>query len=164
MLFSFLKSGNPLHNPEKQLMLHVCRSLHMACNVTFAAPFSFSVQAMESQIGDFYKDVGELGSLQGVCLPQRGLMAGDREGGEQSGVVETRIVRLIEPLKERRRILLASKEMHQVAQDLEDEIVSGLFFSLILFLFLYFLRVSVSSHIKVYGTCTNSCIYLIVVT
>lgn len=79
---------------------------------------------MESQIGDFYKDVGELGSLQGVCLPQRGLMAGDREGGEQSGMVETRIVRLIEPLKERRRILLASKEMHQVAQDLEDEIVS----------------------------------------
>uniref|UniRef100_A0A3Q1I7J7 PH domain-containing protein n=1 Tax=Anabas testudineus TaxID=64144 RepID=A0A3Q1I7J7_ANATE len=80
-------------------------------------------QAMESQIGDFYKDVGELGSLQGVCLPQRGLMAGDREGGEQSGMVETRIVRLIEPLKERRRILLASKEMHQVAQDLEDEIL-----------------------------------------
>ncbi|XP_041808636.1 spectrin beta chain, non-erythrocytic 4 [Chelmon rostratus] len=80
-------------------------------------------QAMESQIGDFYKDVGELGSLQGVCLPQRGLMAGDKEGGEQSGGVETRIVRLIEPLKERRRILLASKEMHQVAQDLEDEIL-----------------------------------------
>ncbi|KAE8288072.1 Spectrin beta chain, non-erythrocytic 4 Beta-IV spectrin Spectrin, non-erythroid beta chain 3 [Larimichthys crocea] len=78
---------------------------------------------MESQIGDFYKDVGELGSLQGVCLPQRGLMAVDKEGGEQSGVVETRIVRLIEPLKERRRILLASKEMHQVAQDLEDEIL-----------------------------------------
>lgn len=40
------------------------------------------------------------------------------------GVAETRIVRLIEPLKERRRILLASKEMHQVTQDLEDEIVS----------------------------------------
>nr|XP_033954192.1 LOW QUALITY PROTEIN: spectrin beta chain, non-erythrocytic 4 [Pseudochaenichthys georgianus] len=80
-------------------------------------------QAMESQIGDYYKDVGELGSVQGVCLPQRGLVAGDREAGEQSGVVETRIVRLIEPLKERRRILLASKEMHQVAQDLEDEIL-----------------------------------------
>lgn len=79
---------------------------------------------MESQIGEFYKDVGELGSLQGLCLPQRGLMAGDKEVGEQSGEVETRIVRLIEPLKERRRILLASKEMHQVAQDLEDEIVS----------------------------------------
>ncbi len=87
-------------------------------------PF-LSIQAMESQIGDFYKDVGELGSLQGVSLPQRGLMASDQEGGEQSGGVETRIVRLIEPLKERRRILLASKEMHQVAQDLEDEIVSA---------------------------------------
>ncbi|XP_043997589.1 spectrin beta chain, non-erythrocytic 4 isoform X2 [Gambusia affinis] len=80
-------------------------------------------QAMESQIGDFYKDMGELGGLQGLSLPQRGLVAGDKEGGEQSGEVETRIVRLIEPLKERRRILLASKEMHQVAQDLEDEIM-----------------------------------------
>lgn len=80
-------------------------------------------QAMESQIGDFYKDMGDLGSLQGVCLPQRGLVAADREGAEQPGMVETRIVRLIEPLKERRRILLASKEMHQVAQDLEDEIL-----------------------------------------
>ncbi|XP_037543662.1 spectrin beta chain, non-erythrocytic 4 [Nematolebias whitei] len=80
-------------------------------------------QAMESQIGDFYKDVGELGSLQGLSVPQRGLMAGDKEGAEQLGEVETRIVRLIEPLKERRRILLASKEMHQVAQDLEDEIL-----------------------------------------
>lgn len=46
------------------------------------------------------------------------------EGEEQGGVPETRIVRLIEPLKERRRILLASKELHQVTQDLEDEIVS----------------------------------------
>uniref|UniRef100_A0A1A8UHF0 Spectrin, beta, non-erythrocytic 4 n=1 Tax=Nothobranchius furzeri TaxID=105023 RepID=A0A1A8UHF0_NOTFU len=80
-------------------------------------------QAMESQIGDFYKDVGELGGLQGLSLPQQGLMAGDKEAAEQSGEVETRIVRLIEPLKERRRILLASKEMHQVAQDLEDEIL-----------------------------------------
>lgn len=92
--------------------------------MTFPSP---PLQAMESQIGDYYKDVGELGSVQGVCLPQRGLVAGDREAGEQSGVVETRIVRLIEPLKERRRILLASKEMHQVAQDLEDEIVSAHF-------------------------------------
>ncbi|XP_061754074.1 spectrin beta chain, non-erythrocytic 4-like [Nerophis ophidion] len=81
-------------------------------------------QAMESQFRDLYKDVEELGSLPGVCLPQqRGVMAGDKEGGEQSGMVETRIVRLIEPLKERRRILLASKEMHQVAQDLEDEML-----------------------------------------
>ncbi|XP_015240747.1 PREDICTED: spectrin beta chain, non-erythrocytic 4-like [Cyprinodon variegatus] len=80
-------------------------------------------QAMESQIGDFYKDMGELGSLQSLSLPHQGLMASEKEGAEQSGEVETRIVRLIEPLKERRRILLASKEMHQVAQDLEDEIL-----------------------------------------
>lgn len=91
--------------------------------VCSASPTFVLVQAIESQIGDFYKDVGELGSLQGVCVPQQGLIAADREGGEQSGIMETRIVRLIEPLKERRRILLASKEMHQVAQDLEDEIV-----------------------------------------
>uniref|UniRef100_A0A8C4FE47 Spectrin beta chain n=1 Tax=Dicentrarchus labrax TaxID=13489 RepID=A0A8C4FE47_DICLA len=35
----------------------------------------------------------------------------------------SRMVRLIEPLKERRRILLASKEVHQVGRDLEDEIL-----------------------------------------
>ncbi|XP_077448718.1 spectrin beta chain, non-erythrocytic 4 [Stigmatopora argus] len=80
-------------------------------------------QAMESQFGDIYKDVEELGGLQGVCLPQRSLTTGDKDAGEQPAVVETRIVRLIEPLKERRRILLASKEMHQVAQDLEDEML-----------------------------------------
>ena len=93
---------------------------------------------MESQIGDIYKDPGELGSLQGLCLPQQGFMGGDKEGGEHSAVVETRIVRLIEPLKERRRILLASKEMHQVAQDLEDEIVSWILpFSVSIFYILF---------------------------
>lgn len=106
-----------------------CVFCHSSSGFNVTLPF-LPAQTMEAQIGDFYKDVGELGSLQGVCLPQRGLMAGDREGGEQSGVVETRIVRLIEPLKERRRILLASKEMHQVAQDLEDEIVSDTLLSL----------------------------------
>lgn len=78
---------------------------------------------MESQIGDFYKDVGQLESFQGICLPESRVIASDTEGNELSDRVETRIVRLIEPLKERRRILLASKEMHQVAQDLEDELV-----------------------------------------
>lgn len=43
---------------------------------------------------------------------------------ERQAEVEARIVRLIEPLKERRRILLASKELHQVRRDLQDEIVS----------------------------------------
>lgn len=82
------------------------------------------MQVLESQTGDFYKDVGQRESFQGVCSPESRLTAGDTEGSEPSAGVETRIVRLIEPLKERRRILLASKEMHQVAQDLEDEIVS----------------------------------------
>eukprot|EP00063_Salmo_salar_P018489 XP_013993324.1 PREDICTED: spectrin beta chain, non-erythrocytic 4-like [Salmo salar] len=87
--------------------------------------FNEQLHKFQSQMGDLYKDVGELGSLQGVCLPQRGSLVkgGEGEGGEQPAVVETRIVRLIEPLKERRRILLASKEMHQVAQDLEEEIL-----------------------------------------
>uniref|UniRef100_A0A673VFY1 Spectrin beta chain n=1 Tax=Suricata suricatta TaxID=37032 RepID=A0A673VFY1_SURSU len=34
----------------------------------------------------------------------------------------TRLVRLLEPLQERRRLLLASKELHQVAHDLDDEL------------------------------------------
>ncbi|XP_071025292.1 spectrin beta chain, non-erythrocytic 4-like [Oncorhynchus clarkii lewisi] len=87
--------------------------------------FNEQLQKFQSQMGNLYKDDGELGSLQGVCLPQRGSLVkgGEGEGGEQPAVVETRIVRLIEPLKERRRILLASKEMHQVAQDLEEEIL-----------------------------------------
>lgn len=67
-----------------------------------------------------YHGVGE---VKGNADPRR------PEVEEQGGVVETRIVRLIEPLKERRRILLASKEMHQVTQDLEEEIVSVSFFS-----------------------------------
>ncbi|KAI5089590.1 spectrin beta chain, non-erythrocytic 4-like isoform X1, partial [Silurus meridionalis] len=54
-------------------------------------------------------------------LLQRGPVGLEVQGS--GGVAETRIVRLIEPLKERRRILLASKEMHQVTQDLEDEIL-----------------------------------------
>lgn len=74
-------------------------------------------------MGDFFKDVGQLGSFQGACLPELRVGAGEAEGEELEARVETRIVRLIEPLKERRRILLASKEMHQVAQDLEDEMV-----------------------------------------
>ncbi|XP_051516981.1 spectrin beta chain, non-erythrocytic 4-like isoform X1 [Myxocyprinus asiaticus] len=71
------------------------------------------IQSMEAQM-QLYHGVGE---VRGGAYQQ------GPEEEEQGGVVETRIVRLIEPLKERRRILLASKEMHQVTQDLEDEIV-----------------------------------------
>lgn len=78
---------------------------------------------MESQVGDLYKNVGQLGGFQTVCLAEPRVGAAEAEGEELEARAETRIVRLIEPLKERRRILLASKEMHQVAQDLEDEMV-----------------------------------------
>ncbi len=74
---------------------------------------------MEAQM-QLYQGVGEVRA--GADHPRP-------EGEEQGGVTETRIVRLIEPLKERRRILLASKEMYQVTQDLEDEIVSVPFYS-----------------------------------
>lgn len=60
--------------------------------------------------------------VDGGDMLHRGPMGFEVQGS--GDVAETRIVRLIEPLKERRRILLASKEMHQVTQDLEDEIVS----------------------------------------
>uniref|UniRef100_A0A8C2FBR9 Apoptosis-inducing factor 1, mitochondrial-like n=1 Tax=Cyprinus carpio TaxID=7962 RepID=A0A8C2FBR9_CYPCA len=71
------------------------------------------IQSMEAQM-QLYQGVGEVRAGADHRRP---------EGEEQGGMTETRIVRLIEPLKERRRILLASKEMHQVTQDLEDEIV-----------------------------------------
>lgn len=68
----------------------------------------------------FKSDISGQSDVDGADMLHRGPM-----GMEVQGLGgETRIVRLIEPLKERRRILLASKEMHQVTQDLEDEIVS----------------------------------------
>lgn len=70
---------------------------------------------------EWYKEVGEL-QVHAASIPQQGEVM-EKVSEKQVGV-ETRIVRLIEPLKERRRILLASKEVHQVGRDLEDEIVS----------------------------------------
>uniref|UniRef100_A0A8D2LP30 Spectrin beta chain n=1 Tax=Varanus komodoensis TaxID=61221 RepID=A0A8D2LP30_VARKO len=79
-------------------------------------------QTMETQVEEWSKEVGEL-QAQVAALP---LEAASKEMvDERQSTVGTRIVRLIEPLKERRRILLASKEVHQVSHDLEDEIVSG---------------------------------------
>lgn len=43
---------------------------------------------------------------------------------ERQVEVEARMVHLIELLKERQRILLAAREVHQVRRDLQDEIVS----------------------------------------
>uniref|UniRef100_H3BDK0 Spectrin beta chain n=1 Tax=Latimeria chalumnae TaxID=7897 RepID=H3BDK0_LATCH len=77
------------------------------------------LQSMESQMEDWYKEVGEL-QVQAATLPLQGT---SRESvSEKQSSVGARIVHLIEPLKERRRLLLASKEVHQVGLDLEDEI------------------------------------------
>ncbi|XP_054855022.1 spectrin beta chain, non-erythrocytic 4 [Eublepharis macularius] len=77
------------------------------------------LQAMESQVEEWCHEVGEL-QAQVAALP---LEAASKDVvDERQNAVGTRIVRLIEPLKERRRILLASKEVRQVSQDLEDEI------------------------------------------
>ncbi|XP_063174529.1 spectrin beta chain, non-erythrocytic 4-like [Chroicocephalus ridibundus] len=78
------------------------------------------LQTMESQVEEWSKEVGEL-QVQAAALPAQ---AAGRQGvGERQSAVGTRIVRLIEPLKERRRILLASKEVHQVSHELEDEVL-----------------------------------------
>ncbi|KAM9591637.1 spectrin beta chain, non-erythrocytic 4-like isoform 3-T3 [Morphnus guianensis] len=78
------------------------------------------LQTMESQMEEWYKEVGEL-QVQAAALPAQAV--GRQAVGERQSAVGTRIVRLIEPLKERRRILLASKEVHQVSHELEDEVL-----------------------------------------
>ncbi|XP_069631765.1 spectrin beta chain, non-erythrocytic 4 [Haliaeetus albicilla] len=78
------------------------------------------LQTMESQVEEWYKEVGEL-QVQAAALPAQA--AGRQAVGERQSAVGTRIVRLIEPLKEHRRILLASKEVHQVSHELEDEVL-----------------------------------------
>uniref|UniRef100_A0A8C3PMM7 Spectrin beta chain n=1 Tax=Calidris pygmaea TaxID=425635 RepID=A0A8C3PMM7_9CHAR len=78
------------------------------------------LQTMESQVEEWYKEVGEL-QVQAAALPPQA--GGRQEVGQRQNAVGTRIVRLIEPLKERRRILLASKEVHQVSHELEDEVL-----------------------------------------
>ncbi|KAL6478548.1 hypothetical protein MHYP_G00119810 [Metynnis hypsauchen] len=77
-------------------------------------------ETMENQVEQWYKEVGDL-QVQAASIPQQGQVMD--VVSERQSAVETRIVRLIEPLKERRRILLASKEVHQVGRDLEDEIL-----------------------------------------
>ncbi|XP_029426950.1 spectrin beta chain, non-erythrocytic 4 [Rhinatrema bivittatum] len=77
------------------------------------------LQTMENQMEEWCNEVGQL-QAHVTSLP---LEASSQEAVEErQNAVGTRIVRLIEPLKERRRILLASKELHQVSHDLEDEI------------------------------------------
>lgn len=90
-------------------------------STTTTLPTPCPRQTMESQVEEWYKEVGEL-QAQAAALPAQA--AGRDAVGERQSAVGTRIVRLIEPLKERRRILLASKEVHQVSHELEDEVVS----------------------------------------
>ncbi|XP_013911873.1 PREDICTED: spectrin beta chain, non-erythrocytic 4 [Thamnophis sirtalis] len=78
------------------------------------------LQTLETQVEEWSKEVGEL-QAQVVALPLE--TAGQEMVDDKQKVVGARIVRLIEPLRERRRILLASKELHQISHDLEDELV-----------------------------------------
>lgn len=78
-------------------------------------------QTMETQMEEWYKEAGQL-QVQTASIPQQTQIQGTVV--ERQAAVETRMARLIEPLKERRRLLLACKEVHQVGRDLEDEIVS----------------------------------------
>uniref|UniRef100_A0A674PQ22 Spectrin beta chain n=1 Tax=Takifugu rubripes TaxID=31033 RepID=A0A674PQ22_TAKRU len=78
------------------------------------------LQTMENQMEAWYKEVGQL-QVQVATIPQQTQVK--ETVTEHQSAVEARMVRLIEPLKERRRILLASKELHQVGRDLEDEIL-----------------------------------------
>ncbi|XP_069765552.1 spectrin beta chain, non-erythrocytic 4-like isoform X2 [Narcine bancroftii] len=78
------------------------------------------LQVLENQMEGWYREVGEL-QAQASTLQQEG--SGKDEVIEKQNLVETRIVRLIEPLKQRRRILLASKEVHQITRDMEDEML-----------------------------------------
>lgn len=75
---------------------------------------------MESQVEEWYREVGEL-QAQTASLPLE--PASKELVGERQNAVGERLVRLLEPLQERRRLLLASKELHQVAHDLDDELV-----------------------------------------
>uniref|UniRef100_A0A672HWI9 Spectrin, beta, non-erythrocytic 4b n=1 Tax=Salarias fasciatus TaxID=181472 RepID=A0A672HWI9_SALFA len=78
------------------------------------------LQTMETQMEEWYNEVGQL-QAQAATIPQQTQVK--ETVAERQSAVEARMVRLIEPLKERRRILLASKEVHQVGRDLEDEIL-----------------------------------------
>uniref|UniRef100_A0A3Q2Z3F8 Spectrin beta, non-erythrocytic 4 n=1 Tax=Hippocampus comes TaxID=109280 RepID=A0A3Q2Z3F8_HIPCM len=78
------------------------------------------LQNMEYQMEEWYQEVGEL-QAQASAVPQQ--TRAKETVAEQQAAVEARMVRLIEPLKERRRLLLASKEVHQVGRDLEDEML-----------------------------------------
>lgn len=112
-----------MHHPPALLSPGARASPPLPGNLATAAALLSVLQRMEEQVEEWCQEVGAL-QAQVAALP---LEAASQEMvGERQEAVGTRIVRLIEPLKERRRILLASKELHQVSHDLEDEIVSPL--------------------------------------
>uniref|UniRef100_A0A8C5WV85 PH domain-containing protein n=1 Tax=Laticauda laticaudata TaxID=8630 RepID=A0A8C5WV85_LATLA len=78
------------------------------------------LQTLETQVEEWSKEVGEL-QAQVAALPLE--TASQEMVEDRQNVVGACIVRLIEPLRERRRILLASKELHQISHDLEEELV-----------------------------------------
>ncbi|KAB5522745.1 hypothetical protein PHYPO_G00162970 [Pangasianodon hypophthalmus] len=125
----------PPHSSHSSQSSHAAYSTHTSPSASAAilsprTTFSQQlqrIQSMEAQMQlypglmQLNSDISGQSDADGVDMLHRGPMGIEVQGS--GGVAETRIVRLIEPLKERRRILLASKEMHQVTQDLEDEIV-----------------------------------------
>ncbi|XP_056396105.1 spectrin beta chain, non-erythrocytic 4 isoform X2 [Hyla sarda] len=106
--------GKRLHKLEEQL-----QPVEHFPDVSTVNTQLKKLETMESQMEEWYKEVGEL-QAQIASLPLD--VVSQESVDEKQNEVGTRIVRLIEPLKERRRILLASKEVHQVTRDLEDEI------------------------------------------
>ncbi|KAK2848225.1 hypothetical protein Q7C36_009907, partial [Tachysurus vachellii] len=78
------------------------------------------LQVMERQMEEWCNEVCDL-QLQSSSLPEEYVITD--KVSERQAEAEARIIRLIEHLKERRRILLASKEVHQVRRDLQDEIM-----------------------------------------
>ncbi|KAJ8405792.1 hypothetical protein AAFF_G00312290 [Aldrovandia affinis] len=78
------------------------------------------LQPFKSPVEGWYKEMRDL-DRQEPAIPQWALLSEDES--EKQSVAETRMVRLIEPLKERRRMLLATKEVHQISRDLNDEIM-----------------------------------------
>ncbi|KAM8952646.1 spectrin beta chain, non-erythrocytic 4 [Pelodytes ibericus] len=105
--------GKRLYRLEEQL-----RPIEQVPDISVVNTQLKKLETMESQMEEWYKEVGVL-QAQIASLPLD--VVSQEAVEEKQNEVGTRIVRLIEPLKERRRILLASKEVHQVTRDLEDE-------------------------------------------
>lgn len=80
------------------------------------------VQMLEKQTAVREKEVEAI-RAQAQALSHEDASAAEVQG--QVRAVEEQFLGLREPLRERRRKLLASKEEHQFNRDLEDEIVSG---------------------------------------